>query len=226
MKLRCSASNRLDYFGDFMLFSPIFKTVRLIRLLLNKGGPVLRIISGSLKGKQLKSFKGYGIRPTSDRVKEALFNIISPVMTEDTRVLDLFSGTGSLGIEALSRGAVSVCFVEKTKSSLNLLRQNIKLCNLTKKAEIMPCDVKKAISKLGEKGRTFDLVFADPPYGKGLIDETFEALSVSGIVKGAIVVAEHPPGEAVRSAYNQLERFDSRKYGGTSLSFFKVGDNN
>jgi len=193
---------------------------------LNKGGSVLRVISGNLKGKQLRPFKGHGIRPTSDRVKEALFNIIGPAAVHDAIVLDLFAGTGNLGIEALSRGAATACFVEKTKSSLNVLRQNIDLCNLAEKAKIMPCDAKKAISILGERGMTFDLIFADPPYGQGLIDETLEALSMSGILRGAIVVAEHAARDTVRPDYNHLEIFDSRKYGRTSLSFFRNRDEN
>ena len=182
---------------------------------------VLRIISGSLKGKHLKSFKGDEIRPTSDRVKEALFNIIDPTVIQNSVVLDLFAGTGNLGIEALSRGASRVCFVEKAKRSLNILRQNIELCNLADKSQIMPCEANRAISILGEKGLTFDLIFADPPYRKGFIDITVEKLSLSNISCEALIVAEYADGDAIKTTYNDLEMIDLRKYGDTLLSFFK-----
>ena len=176
-------------------------------------------------GKRLKSFKGHKIRPTSDKVKEALFNILGGAIFEDALVLDIFAGTGNLGIEALSRGAREVTFIEKDRSSIRLLRENVDICGISDETGIVPLDAKKGVALLGKKRQKFDIIFLDPPYGKGLAHETLEMLGESGISKGAVVIAEHSPEESLEARYGELHLTDSRRYGDTSLSFFGEENN-
>jgi len=184
----------------------------------------LRVIGGELRGRRLLSFKGDGIRPTSDRVKESLFNIISGTLTDGIKVADLFAGTGNLGIEALSRGAGLVFFVEKDKNSVHLLRQNLAQCGLNAGSRIIPMDVLKAIPFLEKSGERFDIIFLDPPYGKGLADAALEALGNTVMASGALVVAEHDSKEEIKERYGKLKMEDKRRYGLTALSFFKGDD--
>ena len=183
----------------------------------------MRVISGTRQGKHLKSFKGRKIRPTSDRVKEALFNIIKQDIAEGTRVLDLFSGTGNLAIEALSRGADKAYLVEKDRDSLSIIRENIKLCRFQGQAEIIPLDVKKAIPALEKRGGRFDIIFIDPPYDIGLAGDTLELLGESTLSEKALIIAECSTRETLEERYGKLVLKDMRRYGDTSLSFFERG---
>jgi len=183
-------------------------------------GLVLRVISGILKGKKLQSFSSPKIRPTSDRVKESLFNILGNVLLEDADVLDLFSGTGNLGIESLSRGAKLVCFAENDRESLKTLRANLDSCGLAEKADIISLDVLKALQLLENKGRSFDVIFLDPPYMKGLTGRTLEALGEGSLADNAVVVAEHAAKEEMRKCYGMLSMTDERRYGDTVISFY------
>lgn len=183
----------------------------------------MRVIGGALQGRRLKAFKGQKIRPTSDRVKEALFNIIHTYLAEGFTVLDLFAGTGNLAIEALSRGAAKATLVENDRDSLTIIRENIRLSGLQEKAKIIPVDVKKAIPSLGKKGAAFDIIFIDPPYGTGLAHETLDLIGESTIAERALVIVECSPRETLERRYGKLELKDSRRYGDTSLSFFERG---
>lgn len=180
----------------------------------------MRIIGGALGGRRLQSFKGQKVRPTSDRVKEALFNIIGRDLCEEASVLDLYAGTGNLGIEALSRGAKRACFVEKERDSLKTLKENLRECNLTGRADIIPIDAVKAIHALEKKGESFDLIFLDPPYYKELADKTLDELGKSTILREAVVIAEHSNKDELKKCYGILRLKDERRYGDTSLSFF------
>jgi len=181
----------------------------------------MRIIGGALKGKRLKSFSGRKIRPTSDRVKEALFNIISGEMIRDASVLDLFAGTGNLGIEALSRGAGKTVFVEKERGSLKLLTANLKLCSLDGRSEVIPLDVKNALPLLEKRGEKFDLIFLDPPYSKGFAGMALSLLGKNDIAADALLIIEHSVREALSEEYGSLLIKEVRSYGDTCLSFFK-----
>ena len=180
----------------------------------------MRVISGTLKGKRLFSTKGLKLRPTSDRVRESIFDILQHEIT-GTRVLDLFAGTGALGIEALSRGGERAVFVEKSSASLNALKKNIALCGLETHTEILPKEVPSAIKALETRRECFNLIFLDPPYAKGLAYQTLEILGRSSIVApGGLIVAEHAPTEPL-DGFRGLEAVDRRKYGGTLVSFFR-----
>jgi 16S rRNA (guanine(966)-N(2))-methyltransferase RsmD len=180
----------------------------------------LRVISGKCKGKKLFALKGLSLRPTSDRVKEAIFDILQK-FPPGRNVLDLFAGTGALGIEALSRGAQRAVFVEGSARSGAVLRRNIEACRLSGQAEVLSKEVQAGLKALEEREDSFDVIFLDPPYGKGLAYRALENLSQSRILSvNALIVAEHSPDEDV-SSIPSLERIDRRKYGGTEVSFFR-----
>ncbi|OEH85767.1 16S rRNA (guanine(966)-N(2))-methyltransferase RsmD [Desulfuribacillus stibiiarsenatis] len=123
----------------------------------------MRIISGEKKGLRLKAVPGMNTRPTTDRVKESVFNIIGPYFA-DCYVLDLFAGSGALGIEAVSRGAARSVFVDNATVAINTIQENLRLANVIDRAEVLKSDWKSACDKLASKGYSFDLVFLDPPY--------------------------------------------------------------
>jgi 16S rRNA (guanine966-N2)-methyltransferase len=180
----------------------------------------MRVIGGELKGRRLIVPAGRRIRPTSDRVREAIFDILGPVWTFH-RVLDLFAGTGSLGIEALSRGAPEAVFVEQGKGGLTVLRRNLKALGLKSRAWVLPLAVKRGIAVLGERGEVFDLIFMDPPYGKGLVGKTLKEIIQRGIIApSAVIVAELSPREEIILPEG-LNISQQRRYGDTTLSFFQ-----
>ena len=181
----------------------------------------MRVISGQCKGKRLFSVKGLNLRPTSDRVREAIFDILQDQI-EGRQVLDLFAGTGALGIEALSRGAGRAVFVEESPRSLTVLRKNIEECRVKDRAQVLAREVKTGIKILEDKGDSFQIIFLDPPYGQGFVPKTLKALAASSIVSpDTLIVAEHAATDPILSIPH-LERVDERKYGGTLVSFFQT----
>jgi len=181
----------------------------------------LRVISGRLKGKKLFALKGLSLRPTSDRVREAIFDILQKFPPGE-RVLDLFAGTGALGIEALSRGAKRAVFVEGSASSCAVLLRNIESCQLSSQAEVLAREVQAGLKALESRKEVFDLVFLDPPYGKGLALQALRDLSRGSLLApDALIVAEHSPQEDL-AFIPDLERIDRRKYGGTEVSIFRL----
>jgi 16S rRNA (guanine966-N2)-methyltransferase len=179
----------------------------------------VRVIGGEFKGRQLSVTRGRRIRPTSDRVREAIFDILGPVWTF-RRVLDLFAGTGSLGIEALSRGAEEAVFVEQGKGALTVLKGNLKALGLKSRAWVLPLTAKRGIAVLGERGEVFDLIFMDPPYGKDVVGKTLEEIARRGILSSAgVIVAEHASRDRILPPLG-LTLSQQRRYGDTTVSFF------
>jgi len=180
----------------------------------------LRVISGRLKGKKLIAPEGLSLRPTSDRVKESIFDLLQKFPTAE-KVLDLFAGTGALGIEALSRGAGRAVFVEGNPRAAEVLRRNIQACRVGDQSEVLVREAEAGLKVLEEKRGSFDLIFLDPPYGKGLAFRTLETLARGSLLSpDSLIVAEHSPREDL-AAVPGLERIDRRKYGGTEVSFFR-----
>lgn len=142
---------------------------------------LMRVIAGKAKRLQLKSPSGYDTIPTTDKIKETLFNIINPYLA-DTDFLDLFSGSGAIGIEALSRGVKSVAFVENDKAYLECIKSNLNYTKLDSGAEIYPMGVKEAIRALEVKGKVFDFVYMDPPYNGMLERDILLRLQLSNII--------------------------------------------
>lgn len=182
----------------------------------------MRVISGTLRGRKLSAPKGMQTRPTSDRVKEAMFNIIASLdSVENASVLDLYAGTGSLGIEALSRNAKSCTFVEHDRIALDVLRKNISITDCGASAEVIPMDAERALKLLGSKGRSFSLVFLDPPYASdSAYLRSMEQLSRGLLEPEGLLVAESSSSNPLPDRINGLTRVNRRVYGDTALDFF------
>ncbi|VBB46169.1 Methyltransferase [uncultured Desulfatiglans sp.] len=183
----------------------------------------MRITGGQLTGLRLRSPRGRDIRPTSDRVREALFNILGQRL-HDLRVLDLFAGTGVLGLEALSRGAAEAFFVDRSQHSRELILQNLALCRFQERGRFLQHDLLRGLpADLLEPPVTFDLVFLDPPYILQGSVETLETAAMKGIFSpGALAVIETsrrtPPPESI----HRLRAVDTRIYGDTRLTFYQT----
>jgi 16S rRNA (guanine(966)-N(2))-methyltransferase RsmD len=181
---------------------------------------LLRIISGESKRRRLARFRGQKIRPTSDKVRGAIFNILGSAF-ENKEVLDLFAGTGALGIEALSRGAKRVVFIENNVYSLEVLNDNLTRCGYRDKATVIKTSADRGVKLLKRKGERFDYIFFDPPYGKDLVEKSLRMLSQGEILKeGGVIVSEHSDRELPKESYGRLTLTDQRKYGRTCVSFF------
>jgi len=184
---------------------------------------MMRIISGISKGRRLITLKGNSLRPTSDRIKESIFNILGEEI-KGTTVLDLFAGTGNLGIEALSRGAKKALFVEKAREALRMIHRNLLQCGFTEQAEVIPKEVNRAISLLETRKETFDLILMDPPYEKGWIQQTLMKLNRHAIYhEGSVLVIEHSRREPLPSKMGRWMIVKQRKMGDTILSFLQAG---
>ncbi len=185
----------------------------------------MRIIAGSAKGRKLFSPGGARIRPTSDRVKEALFNIVSALLGSfaDCTVLDIFAGTGNLGIEALSRGASRAVFIDSHRDSVALVKRNLELTGFLDKSRVVCRDAPSALKALEDAGERFRLVFIDPPYQGRLLEKALQFLADSKLLDdGSIVIAEHSNRETLRGEFGSLRQFDGRTYGDTILDFYTM----
>lgn len=175
----------------------------------------MRVITGSAKGKRLESPKGDDVvRPTTDRVKEALFSILQFEL-ENAAVLDLFAGSGQLGIEALSRGAASCFFVEKDPTVAKLVERNVSACNFKESCKVIRGDFKAVLNGVRQ---CFDIAFIDPPYAAGLFDEALE-LTAAHMSNCGIMVCEHPKDIDVTSPDGFLRK--DYKYGRIIISVFR-----
>ena len=171
----------------------------------------MRVVAGSAKSLKLKTIEGMETRPTQDRIKETLFNMIQYDIAGST-FLDLFSGSGGIGIEALSRGAKRAYFVEKAKPALRCIRENLKYTKLNEKAEVMAADVVTAISQLESKKETFDYIFMDPPYNKGFEDHILAVLDKSTIcTQDTVVIVESSLATEI-SDFQELKVTRIKKY--------------
>ena len=182
----------------------------------------MRITGGLARGRILMSPKGVNIRPTSDKVREAIFNIIGQDLS-GMRVLDLFAGTGSLGIESLSRGAANVVFVDGSAQSISLIKRNLALCGFRDCWTVIRRDLKRGFpGRESVRVKRYDLVFLDPPYGKGLLPVLLDGFSSGYILSpGARVVAELSKGETLPDSFGNLEMLGSRIYGDTILNIYE-----
>jgi 16S rRNA (guanine966-N2)-methyltransferase len=179
----------------------------------------MRIISGTSRGRKLVTPRNRSLRPTSGRVKESIFNILQNKLGGKV-VLDLFAGTGNLGIEALSRGAKKAIFVEKKRQALGLIKRNLTQFGLKERSEILPRDVRRAIGILRQRGECFDLILMDPPYERGLIRKTLLELNSQQIYhKDSILVIEHTRREPLLHILEGWNLIRQRRMGDTVISF-------
>ncbi len=180
----------------------------------------MRIISGKFRGKRLQGPRNTGLRPTSDRLKESLFNILGPDV-QGASVLDAFAGTGAIGLEALSRGAREVVFIDSSRDALRLIRKNLELCDLTSGYRILQEDVFTSMRALARTGFHADIAFLDPPYHWGPYRDLIGTLFRSGIASaGSRVVLEHHSKAVVPEAETDFRCVRTVRQGDKSLSFY------
>ncbi|OQB28692.1 MAG: Ribosomal RNA small subunit methyltransferase D [Chloroflexi bacterium ADurb.Bin180] len=181
---------------------------------------MMRVVTGQAKGRRLYAVPGDSTRPVTDRVKVSLFNILGDSVAE-ARFLDLFAGTGGIGIEALSRGAALAVFVERNERALATIRRNLELTRLGSVAQVVRRDVFRFLESY--QGEAFDIVYVAPPQYKGLWRRTLQLLDGSSVVaEGGLVVAQIHPREYEAVDLSQLELSDQRKYGSTMLCFYEA----
>jgi 16S rRNA (guanine(966)-N(2))-methyltransferase RsmD len=179
----------------------------------------MRVVAGKIRGNRLKVPQGRLIRPTTSMVKQAIFSILESIATSQHRVLDLYAGTGALGIEALSHGAEWVDFVERRKKCCDIIKYNLENTGGASKAHIYCCDVNKAISFLDN---SYDVIFIDPPYSDGSIANLLIKLSNSKLIRaGSIVVVCHSKHSPLGTAYDRLHLVRQHHYGDTFLSIYQ-----
>lgn len=181
----------------------------------------MRVITGIYKGRRLKGPVNDELRPTSDRVKEAIFNVLAGRI-EGARVLDMFAGTGNLGIESLSRGASHVHFIDQSTGSLRLLRYNLDLIGAgAERFRILAGDAFRAVERLGRTDTRFDVVFVDPPYRKGLAGQALEALASAQVLAGGCVIVAECDSKEPQPVNESLSLFRISEYGDTSIYYFR-----
>ena len=179
----------------------------------------MRVITGTARGRRLLTLEGEDVRPTTDRVKEAVFSIIQ-FETEGRAFLDLFAGSGQMGIEALSRGAKEAVFVDSAKKSVDIIRQNLKSTNLEQNAKVCRLDWQSFLSMNTTK---FDIVFLDPPYGKGILQDALGKVSAHMKDTG-VIIAEHPLNEEILSKYGDFALDRQYRYGKIKISTYRHED--
>ncbi|MFA5700316.1 MAG: 16S rRNA (guanine(966)-N(2))-methyltransferase RsmD [Desulfuromonas sp.] len=184
----------------------------------------MRIISGSARGKHLQTFKGATIRPTSGRVREALFSIVTSKIgtLESLKVLDICAGTGALGLEALSRGASEAVFIDTDRQAAEIIARNCAACRLDSRANIIKDTYVRALPRLS--GRHFDLIFIDPPYANNLLPHIIETVSkLNLLAPSGFICAEESSGIEIASEIGIYTCIDTRTYGDTSIYLFSPG---
>jgi 16S rRNA (guanine966-N2)-methyltransferase len=187
----------------------------------------VRVITGTAKGRPLKTVPGRDVRPTADRVKESIFNVIGPRVME-SQFLDLFAGSGNIGVEALSRGASAVVFVELVTAHLAVIAENLTVTGLRERAHLLGREAISACAELGKQAQRFDLIFVDPPYGQELVPAALAAIARHDLLLAdGWVICEHhrrdPMPDRITSAHSagSLERFRELTFGETVLSLYR-----
>jgi 16S rRNA (guanine(966)-N(2))-methyltransferase RsmD len=187
----------------------------------------MRVIAGTYRSRVLKSLKGLELRPTSDKLRETLFNVLGPSVA-GSRFIDLFAGTGAIGIEALSRGAAEVVFVENHPTATALIRKNLESLDIRSGANVLAVDALRGLEKLASRQKSdsvgYDFVFLDPPYAAGKdYARVLEFLgSANLLAPGGIVVAEHRRSFDLPEEAGALRRYRVLKQGDAALSFYRV----
>ncbi len=181
----------------------------------------MRIIGGERRGRKLVEWEDPAIRPMRDFVRTAMFNILSDFVP-DAAFLDLFCGTGSVGLEALSRGARSCTFVDRSSDACGIVRRNLDLLDFLAHGDVVQSDAIQAVESLRRLGRRYDLVFVGPPYFKSLVPHALEALGDASLLgSDPVVVAEIHHTESIAESYGALALVDRRRYGDNQLWFYR-----
>jgi len=183
----------------------------------------MRIISGQYRGLTIKTLKGGKLRPTSEQLRETLFDVLGPSV-EGARFLDAYAGSGAVGLEALSRGASEVVFIEHHRPAAELIRQNLAALKIDSSFRLLTCAVLTGLERLAEQGERFDFVFLDPPYDA--IREYHQTLRDFGrgnlLLPGSLVVAEHSRHVRLEEKYGDLRRTRLIRHGDAQLGFYRL----
>ena len=181
----------------------------------------MRIIAGTMKNRRIKSKEGRETRPTLERIKEALFSIIGEKV-ENAKFLDLYSGTGNIAFEALSRGAKRAVMIEQDKEALRVIIENVNHLGVEDKCRAYKNDVFRAIEILGRKNEIFDIIFLDPPYKENVSTKTIEKISENGLLeKDGIIISEHSTYERMADRIGKFVKYDERDYNKKIVSFYR-----
>ncbi len=182
----------------------------------------MKILSGTLRGRTITYTPHEELRPSADKVRKAVVDILQQVI-EGQSVLDLYSGTGAFGLEVLSRGASSVCFVEKVAERADQIKKNIERFHLQKKSDVLNKDVFSSLVRMGRQKRSFDIVFLDPPYADNLCADTVKQIAENGVVKpGGFVAAECPKKIDLPEEVGSLKQIMLRRYGQTKVVIYQA----
>ncbi|MFZ5569466.1 MAG: 16S rRNA (guanine(966)-N(2))-methyltransferase RsmD [Thermodesulfobacteriota bacterium] len=183
----------------------------------------VRIIAGTAKGRKLLTAGGWKTRPTANRAREAIFNIISAKLKEAV-VLDLFAGTGAFGIEALSRGAAFALFIDNDRQALALIEKNVHSCYMESRSRLIGWNILKNLECIRAAAPPFNLVFMDPPYGRNYVEVTLRHLDAAGALeKGAVIVIEHDHSDPLPGDIPGYIVYDQRRYGRAMVTFARHG---
>lgn len=184
----------------------------------------MRVIAGTLKGRRLVAPRGTTTRPTADQVRIALMDILGPWLA-GARLLDLFAGAGSVGLEALSRGAVHATFVERDPRALAALSANVRALAVESHVRLLKASVRQALTRLAQAGANYDIVFLDPPYEVDVVPDTLAQIHAARIVRPeGLVVVQHLTKRPPPAEVPGLTRFRARRFGETTLTFFRAGE--
>ncbi len=182
----------------------------------------MRVVAGGLRGRRLRSVPGRTTRPTTERARAALFDWLGPTIC-GARVLDLFAGTGAIGIEAVSRGAAHATFVERDRRARGILRENLEVLDLVSLTRVLGTEVQRAIRRLVGEGERFDLVFADAPHGKGWTARLLRPTAAPSLLcEGGALVVELDVRETGPEATGALVLCESKRYGDTRFDWYEL----
>ncbi|MCT8139045.1 16S rRNA (guanine(966)-N(2))-methyltransferase RsmD [Anaerobacillus sp. CMMVII] len=182
----------------------------------------MRVISGTCKGRPLKAVPGQTTRPTTDKVKESIFNIIGPYFIGG-QALDLYAGSGGLGIEAISRGMERVVFVDQNPKAIEIVQLNLKACRFEAQAEVYRNDSRRALKAIVKRELTFDCIFLDPPYAKQQLEEEIAFISRNQLLsEQGVIVAEHDASLTLAETIELITCERREQYGDTAVSIYKL----
>ena len=180
---------------------------------------MMRIVTGSAKGKKLVSLEGDATRPTSERIKEAIFSSIQ-FDVEGRRVLDLFAGSGQMGLEAISRGAESAVFIDNSKKSLDVVKHNLAAAKLEDRAKVIETDYLSYVSMTPDR---FDIVFMDPPYSTGLLENAIQSVT-RVLTDYAIILCEHPVDQTMPEAIGSFKHYKMYRFGKLAFTIYRPAE--
>jgi 16S rRNA (guanine966-N2)-methyltransferase len=182
----------------------------------------MRVIGGTYRGRRLRGLSGLAIRPTSDRLRETLFNILAPRI-RGARFLDICAGSGAVGIEALSRGATAVTFIEQSRSASGIIVANLTALGITSEATTITRDAASALKQLEQGSSQFDTVFFDPPYASEIYAQVMRHLGSGNLLSsGALTIVEHRAKTPPEQKYGRLRMFREVKQGESALAFYET----